>query len=89
MSPRPIDGWSRWWRTPTSWRARAIGLTLGSPRVSQFGIVEGLLVDRAFVEDRARHAAALAHISDLAGRGPHPFTAVVSDAACGCPRLRC
>ena len=61
--------------------ARAIGLTLGSPSVSQFGIVEGLLVDRAFVEDRARHAAALAHISDLAGAyGPHPSAAVVSDA---------
>ena len=61
--------------------ARAIGLTLGSPTVSQFGIVEGLLVDRAFVEDRARHAAALAHISDLAGAyGPHPSAAVVSDA---------
>ena len=61
--------------------ARAIGLTLGSPSVSQFGIVEGLLVDRAFVEDRARHAAALAHISDLSGAyGPHPSAAVVSDA---------
>ena len=32
--------------------ARAIGLTLGAPTVSQFGIVEGLLVDRAFVDDR-------------------------------------
>ena len=47
--------------------ARAIGLTLGSPSVSQFGIVEGLLVDRAFVEDRTRQAAALAHVSDLSG----------------------
>ena len=61
--------------------ARAIGLTLGAPTVSQFGIVDGLLVDRAFVEDRARHAAALAHISDLAGAyGPHPSAAVLSDA---------
>jgi len=61
--------------------ARAIGLTLGAPTVSQFGIVEGLLVDRAFVDNRARHAVALAHISDLAGAyGPHPSAAVVSDA---------
>ena len=61
--------------------ARAIGLTLGAPTVSQFGIVEGLLVDRAFVDDRHRHAIALAHISDLAGAyGDHPSPAVLSDA---------
>ena len=61
--------------------ARAIGLTLGAPSVSQFGIVEGLLVDRAFVDDRARHALALAHVSDLSEAfGPHPSPAVLSDA---------
>ncbi|AKU64716.1 UDP-N-acetylmuramoyl-L-alanyl-D-glutamate synthetase [Schaalia meyeri] len=61
--------------------ARAIGLTLGSPSVSQFGIVDGLLVDRAFVEDRDRHAVALAHVSDLTGAyGPRPFAAALLDA---------
>jgi len=61
--------------------ARAIGLTLGAPSVSQFGIVEGLLVDRAFVEDRTRQAAALAHVSDLSGAyGAHPSAAVLCDA---------
>ncbi len=61
--------------------ARAIGLTLAAPSVSQFGIVEGLLVDRAFVEDRARQAAALAHVSDLSGAyGAHPSAAVLCDA---------
>lgn len=61
--------------------ARAIGLTLGAPSVSQFGIVEGLLVDRAFVEDRTRQAAALAHVSDLSGAyGEHPSAAVLCDA---------
>lgn len=61
--------------------ARAIGLTLGAPSVSQFGIVEGLLVDRAFVKDRARQAAALAHVSDLSGAyGPHPSAAILCDA---------
>jgi UDP-N-acetylmuramoyl-L-alanine--D-glutamate ligase len=61
--------------------ARAIGVTLGAPTVSQLGIVEGLLVDRAFVEDRHRHAVALAHISDLAEAfGDHPSPAVLSDA---------
>ena len=61
--------------------ARAIGLALGAPLVSQLGIVEGLLVDRAFVEDRAHHALALAHVSDLsAAYGPHPSAAALSDA---------
>lgn len=61
--------------------ARAIGLALGAPSVSQLGIVEGLLVDRAFVEDRAHHALALAHVSDLsAAYGPHPSAAALSDA---------
>ena len=61
--------------------ARAIGVTLGAPSVSQFGIVEGLLVDRAFVENRARAAVALAHVSDLSGAyGPRPSAAAVSDA---------
>ena len=48
--------------------ARAIGVTLGAPSVSQLGIVEGILVDRAFIEDRARHGLALAHVSDLQHR---------------------
>ena len=61
--------------------ARAIGVTLGAPSVSQFGVVEGLLVDRAFVENRARQAVALAHVSDLSGAyGPHPSAAALSDA---------
>lgn len=61
--------------------ARAIGVTLGAPAVSQFGIVEGLIVDRAFVDDRHRHALALAHVSDLSEAfGPHPSPAVISDA---------
>ena len=61
--------------------ARAIGVTLGAPSVSQFGSVEGLLVDRAFVENRARQAVALAHVSDLSGAyGPHPSAAALSDA---------
>jgi UDP-N-acetylmuramoylalanine--D-glutamate ligase len=32
---------------------RAVGFTLGPPAVSQLGVVDGLLVDRAFVTDRA------------------------------------
>ena len=32
---------------------RAVGFTLGAPTVSQLGVVDGLLVDRAFIDDRA------------------------------------
>ncbi len=44
---------------------RAIGVSLGAPAPSQLGVVEGLLVDRAFVEDRRRQAAELGEIQDL------------------------
>lgn len=61
--------------------ARAIGITLGAPSPSQIGIVESMIVDRAFVENRHRHAAFLAHLEDLTEAfGQHPSAAVVSDA---------
>ncbi|MDN4483964.1 UDP-N-acetylmuramoyl-L-alanine--D-glutamate ligase [Demequina lignilytica] len=46
--------------------ARAVGVTLGAPGPSQLGIVDGLLLDRAFVADRHRQAAELGEVSDLA-----------------------
>ncbi|MFV0285808.1 MAG: UDP-N-acetylmuramoyl-L-alanine--D-glutamate ligase [Demequina sp.] len=46
--------------------ARAVGITLGSPAVSQLGIVEGVLVDRAFHDARRREALELGHVDDLA-----------------------
>lgn len=45
--------------------ARAIGITLGSPTPSQFGLVEDVLVDRAFVANRYKEAAFLADFDDL------------------------
>lgn len=45
---------------------RAIGVTLGSPGLSQLGVVEGILVDRAFGDDRRRAALELGHLDDLA-----------------------
>lgn len=50
--------------------ARAIGVTLGAPGPSELGVVDGLLVDRAFVENRRTHAAELASLEDLAHLGP-------------------
>ncbi|MBH5334397.1 UDP-N-acetylmuramoyl-L-alanine--D-glutamate ligase [Streptomyces pactum] len=50
---------------------RAIGFTLGTPGPSQLGLVDDLLVDRAFVADRHRQAQELAQITDIgaAARG--------------------
>jgi UDP-N-acetylmuramoylalanine--D-glutamate ligase len=46
--------------------ARAIGFTLGTPAVGMLGLVEDVLADRAFVEDRHSSAAELATLADLA-----------------------
>ena len=68
--------------------ARAVGVTLGAPGPGQLGLVDGILVDRAFHtawEDRARHttAAELGTVDDLAhlaGAGAHLAGHVVADA---------
>ncbi len=51
--------------------ARAIGVTLGSPGLSELGVVDGLLVDRAFLDNRRHQALQLATLEDLAHLGPH------------------
>jgi UDP-N-acetylmuramoylalanine--D-glutamate ligase len=45
--------------------ARAIGFTLGTPARSMVGYVEGILVDRAFLEDRANSALEIAAPEDI------------------------
>lgn len=47
--------------------ARAIGISLATPRVGMLGVVEDLLVDRAFVAERATSAAELGTLADLPG----------------------
>lgn len=46
--------------------ARAIGFTLGVPKVAMVGLVEDILVDRAFIEQRQTSAVELATIADVA-----------------------
>lgn len=46
--------------------ARAVGITLGAPAVSQLGVVDGIVVDRAFGAARATEAIELCEVSDLA-----------------------
>ena len=49
---------------------RAVGFTLGVPGPSEVGVVDDVLVDRAFVEQRRTAAAELATLDDLRGDGP-------------------
>ena len=46
---------------------RAIGFTLGTPHLSMLGLVEDVLADRAFVEERKTSAAELATLRDVPG----------------------
>jgi UDP-N-acetylmuramoylalanine--D-glutamate ligase len=48
---------------------RAIGFTLGVPGPSDFGIVDGILVDRAFLDDRAHSALEISTVSELTAVG--------------------
>ncbi len=57
--------------------ARAVGFTLGMPGVGMLGVVEEILADRAFVEERETSAAELCTLDDLTApgtSGPAPHT---------------
>lgn len=60
---------------------RAIGFTLGTPGPSQLGVVDGILVDRAFVENRREHAQELAQVSDVEPPAPHNVANALAAAA--------
>lgn len=61
--------------------ARAIGFTLGIPGLSMLGVVDDLLVDRAFVEQRRDSALELAKISDVSPAAPHNIANALAAAA--------
>lgn len=63
---------------------RAIGFGLGSPGPSDLGIVDGILVDRAFHDERHRAAVELTTVQELRPRGlasPHMAANVLAAAA--------
>ncbi|MFL4903569.1 UDP-N-acetylmuramoyl-L-alanine--D-glutamate ligase [Streptomyces sp. MMS24-I2-30] len=60
---------------------RAIGFTLGAPAPSQLGVVDGILVDRAFVPDRQKNAQELAEVSDIDPPAPHNIANALAAAA--------
>ncbi|MGN6502701.1 MAG: glutamate ligase domain-containing protein, partial [Pseudolysinimonas sp.] len=64
--------------------ARAIGFGLGIPGPSDVGLVEGILVDRAFLDERRHSALELATMDDLRHAGlaaPHAVQNVLAAAA--------
>jgi UDP-N-acetylmuramoylalanine--D-glutamate ligase len=70
------------WSTRLGERAeRSIGFTLGTPRAGQLGVVEDLLVDRAFTADPVREAAELARLADVRPYAPHNVANALAAAA--------
>lgn len=60
---------------------RAVGFTLGTPGPSQLGVVDGILVDRAFVENRQKNAQELAEVGDVNPPAPHNVANALAAAA--------
>jgi UDP-N-acetylmuramoylalanine--D-glutamate ligase len=67
--------------------ARAIGFTLGVPQVGMLGVVDDVLADRAFVEERRTSAAELCTLADLhMGESPAPHVVANALAAAALAR---
>ncbi|MFT4135691.1 UDP-N-acetylmuramoyl-L-alanine--D-glutamate ligase [Microbacterium sp.] len=63
---------------------RAIGFDLGAPGPSELGVVDGILVDRAFLAERRTRALELTTLPALAARGlsaPHIVANILAAAA--------
>jgi UDP-N-acetylmuramoylalanine--D-glutamate ligase len=60
---------------------RAVAFSLQSPGLSELGLVEDILVDRAFVENRATHAQELATTDDVHPQALHNVANALAAAA--------
>lgn len=60
---------------------RAIGITKGVPSVGMLGVVEDLIVDRAFIAERAESAQELAALSDIRPLVEHNVSNALGAAA--------
>ena len=60
---------------------RAIGFTTGIPAISMLGVVDGTLVDRAFIPERASAAVELADVDDVRPTGKHNVANALAAAA--------
>ncbi|MEU6415621.1 UDP-N-acetylmuramoyl-L-alanine--D-glutamate ligase [Microbispora sp. NPDC046933] len=72
------DAWSSRLAEPYGSR---VGFTLAVPRPGQLGVVEDLLVDRAFVADPATSAEELACLADVRPFAPHNVANALAAAA--------
>lgn len=61
--------------------ARAIGFTLGTPGVGMVGLVENVLADRAFIEERQTTAAEICTLEELSSQAPHFVANALAAAA--------
>ena len=64
--------------------ARAIGFGLGVPGPSDFGVIEGIVVDRAFLDERQHTALELTTLDELAAAGlaaPHLVANILAASA--------
>jgi UDP-N-acetylmuramoylalanine--D-glutamate ligase len=61
--------------------ARAIGFTRGVPQVGMVGVVDGVLVDRAFITERQTAAAELGDVTDIKPAAPHNVDNALAAAA--------
>ena len=64
--------------------ARAVGFDLGVPGPSDLGVIEGILVDRAFLEERRTSALELTTVAELAEAGlaaPHVVANILAASA--------
>lgn len=61
--------------------ARAIGVTRGTPGVGMLGVVEDVLCDRAFVEDRQTNAAEICILGDLVRQDDDYVEAILASVA--------
>lgn len=60
---------------------RAIGITRGVPGIGMLGVVDGLLVDRAFIEQRGDFAQEIAAVEDIRPSAPHNISNALGAAA--------
>ncbi|WP_084956652.1 UDP-N-acetylmuramoyl-L-alanine--D-glutamate ligase [Thermoactinospora rubra] len=79
--PRTVQAASPYLDDDAAGGPRVAGFTLGVPRPGQLGVVEDLLVDRAFVEDPLRRAEELATLADVRPLAPHNVANALAAAA--------
>lgn len=75
------DEWSTRLAGPYGEAGRGVGFTLGVPGPGQVGVVEDLLVDRAFVADPVGGAEELASFADIRPFAPHNVANALAAAA--------